>query len=360
MFESGSYKSHPDHATLYEALEVSIQHENNDELHEALATSRKRRRDDQDLPLPPPKDSDRSKKKRQDSDASASKQPPVQNSSAWKTSGTREAPSSSSKQMTASPPPVDDNPVPDDMYLSNLEDTSVAHLPKIKTRPDWLKLKQEIWDPSSTGIANKLGRRSSSKLTLKIDLMNPEGNRVVHDISKPLPLGGPPGIDHGRAERSLVDVAAYDPSAEANCVSAVHALRSFTFPTGLMLLIHQTQDNVVIGETSLSFSLDVVHARVQRIKGDVVSYHLSLSDAMAPLIKPLSAENLVGEASTSGVPVAVAVTSSLSTIFAQNGSIPPMPMLAHDAKLHIEVPSFVVIVFEKEELETTPECPETR
>nr|GEW18384.1 hypothetical protein [Tanacetum cinerariifolium] len=39
MFESGSYKSHPDHATLYEALEVSMQHENNNELHEALATS---------------------------------------------------------------------------------------------------------------------------------------------------------------------------------------------------------------------------------------------------------------------------------------------------------------------------------
>ncbi|GJW56740.1 hypothetical protein Tco_0103471 [Tanacetum coccineum] len=30
-------------------------------------------------------------------------------------------------------------------------------------------------------------------LTDQIDLMNPKGNRVVHDISKPLPLGGPPG-----------------------------------------------------------------------------------------------------------------------------------------------------------------------
>ncbi|GJR71418.1 hypothetical protein Tco_0083783 [Tanacetum coccineum] len=28
-------------------------------------------------------------------------------------------------------------------------------------------------------------------LTYQIDLMNPEGNRVVHDINKPLPLGGP-------------------------------------------------------------------------------------------------------------------------------------------------------------------------
>ncbi|GJZ50474.1 hypothetical protein Tco_0604664 [Tanacetum coccineum] len=30
-------------------------------------------------------------------------------------------------------------------------------------------------------------------LTDQIDLMNPEGNWVMHDISKPLPLGGPPG-----------------------------------------------------------------------------------------------------------------------------------------------------------------------
>nr|GEU90819.1 hypothetical protein [Tanacetum cinerariifolium] len=72
MFESGSYRSHPDHSALYEALEVSMQRDNSEELHEALVTSRKRRRDDQDPPPPPPKDSDRSKKMH-DSDAFASK-----------------------------------------------------------------------------------------------------------------------------------------------------------------------------------------------------------------------------------------------------------------------------------------------
>ncbi|GKF46245.1 hypothetical protein Tco_0136047, partial [Tanacetum coccineum] len=39
----------------------------------------------------------------------------------------------------ASPPPVDDNPIPNNMYLSDSEDTGAAHLLKIKTRPDWLK-----------------------------------------------------------------------------------------------------------------------------------------------------------------------------------------------------------------------------
>ncbi|GJU51233.1 hypothetical protein Tco_1220788 [Tanacetum coccineum] len=242
MFESGSYRSRPDHAALYEALEVSVQRENDDELHETLAQTRKRRRDDQDPPLPPPKDSNRSKKKRQDSDASASKQPP----------------------------PVDDVPIPDDVYLSDSEDAGAAHLLKIKTRPDWLKplpeeealktpkpdwviplidlpetennwadaLAKTYKDPKeykllwktrdmgsfikwyckqigksklvkadSEGLAYKLVKPFHKNsislqfqmeechllLTDQINLMNPEGNRVMHDISKPLPLGGPPG-----------------------------------------------------------------------------------------------------------------------------------------------------------------------
>ncbi|GJY20335.1 hypothetical protein Tco_0392901 [Tanacetum coccineum] len=144
---------------------------------------------------------------------------------------------------------VDDVPIPDDVHLSDLEDTGVAHLLKIKTRPDWLKpipeeeeetpethkpdwvippndlpktennwvdalaqiykdleeykLLQKTRDigPSLSGIADRLGSQSSSKLIWKcyllltdhIDLVNPEGNRVVPDVSKPLPLGGPPG-----------------------------------------------------------------------------------------------------------------------------------------------------------------------
>ncbi|GJX47592.1 hypothetical protein Tco_0272782, partial [Tanacetum coccineum] len=74
-----------------------------------LTKSRKRRRDDQDPPPPPPKDSDQSKKK------------------------------SSTKQKLASPPPINDDPIPEDMHLSELEDAGVAHLPKIKTKLDWLK-----------------------------------------------------------------------------------------------------------------------------------------------------------------------------------------------------------------------------
>ncbi|GJU57500.1 hypothetical protein Tco_1235266 [Tanacetum coccineum] len=73
MFESNSYISHLDHTALYEALEVPVQRENNDELHATLTKSRKRRCDDQDPHLPPPKEFDQSKKKKHDSDIPASK-----------------------------------------------------------------------------------------------------------------------------------------------------------------------------------------------------------------------------------------------------------------------------------------------
>ncbi|GJQ97058.1 hypothetical protein Tco_0008197 [Tanacetum coccineum] len=135
-----------------------------------------------------------------------------------------------------------------------------------------------------------------------------------------------------KAGRGLVEVAAYNPAVKANYVAVVNALRPAVespkanqlqpSPEQLMLPIHRPEDQVVIGETSLSFSLDVIHARVQRIRGDVAAHRLSLYDAMVPLIEPLSAKNLTGETSTSRVPT-TATTTALSTTFIQSSSIPP-------------------------------------
>ncbi|GKF97617.1 hypothetical protein Tco_0293438, partial [Tanacetum coccineum] len=113
MFESGLYKSLLEYVALYEALEASMERELRDEFLAKKDKSRKRQRDDQDPPPPP--DLDLNKKKRHDSGASGSSQPPAPESSAWKTTDTREAP------------------------LSNSLDTDYAHLPKIKQSPEWLK-----------------------------------------------------------------------------------------------------------------------------------------------------------------------------------------------------------------------------
>nr|GEV33490.1 integrase, catalytic region, zinc finger, CCHC-type, peptidase aspartic, catalytic [Tanacetum cinerariifolium] len=88
MFESDSYKSVPEHITLYEALEASMER-----------------------------------------------------SSAWKKSDTRDAPLSSSKQQSDphTKKPVKDLPMPEIANISDSEDTDTAHLPKTKQRPEWFK-----------------------------------------------------------------------------------------------------------------------------------------------------------------------------------------------------------------------------
>ncbi|GJY76031.1 hypothetical protein Tco_0481147 [Tanacetum coccineum] len=62
MYESGSYRTHPEHVAFYEALEASMERANRDEFLAEKDKSRKRRRDDQDPPPPLP-DSDLSKRK---------------------------------------------------------------------------------------------------------------------------------------------------------------------------------------------------------------------------------------------------------------------------------------------------------
>ncbi|GKB20492.1 hypothetical protein Tco_0854415 [Tanacetum coccineum] len=109
MFESGTYKSLPEHIALYETLKASMSRAQRDEFLAEKEKSRKRRRDDQDLPPPLP-DSDLGKRRRHDTGASGSSQPPAPQSPAWKKSDTRDALSSSSKPKWLKPIPDDERP----------------------------------------------------------------------------------------------------------------------------------------------------------------------------------------------------------------------------------------------------------
>ncbi|GKD63672.1 hypothetical protein Tco_1305780, partial [Tanacetum coccineum] len=73
MFESGTYKSLPEHIALYKALEASIAQAQRDEFLAEKDKSHKRCRDDQDPPPLP--DSDLSKRRRHDTGAYGSSQP---------------------------------------------------------------------------------------------------------------------------------------------------------------------------------------------------------------------------------------------------------------------------------------------
>ncbi|GJQ91330.1 hypothetical protein Tco_0002469 [Tanacetum coccineum] len=179
------------------------------------------------------------------------------------------------------------------------------------------------------------------------------GGAIGHFVDKGMQDGLAAVIDHGKAGRGLVDVATYNPSAEANYIFVVTALRAVDFlvlaqlesqkdasmadimgllhlegptaeasetnrlqpsPEQLMLPIHRPKDQVVIRETSLSFSLDVVPT--------------------------------------------MATTTALSTTFIRTRSVLPISLADYEvlgAGPSTEVPSPPKIVFEKEELETTPE-----
>nr|GEX02257.1 hypothetical protein [Tanacetum cinerariifolium] len=87
-------------------------------------------------------------------------------------------------------------------------------------------------------------------------------------------------VGHGKAGRDLLLIKAYDPS--------------------------------------------VVHSRVQRVKGEIIEKHLSLTDVMAPLAKPLSSRSLIGEPSTSASPVTTKLITTLSTTLAYSDVIPTL------------------------------------
>ncbi|GJY89893.1 hypothetical protein Tco_0505089 [Tanacetum coccineum] len=110
----------------------------------------------------------------------------------------------------------DDVSKQDARHVLDLEDTDNAYIPKrtigqmhtpqrIKfPRRTSFKGRRMILVPSSNGSADEQERRSSTKLiwkmdechkllTNKVDLVNPEGHQILHNIYKPLPLGGPPG-----------------------------------------------------------------------------------------------------------------------------------------------------------------------
>nr|GEU75859.1 ankyrin repeat family protein [Tanacetum cinerariifolium] len=223
------------------------------------------------------------------------------------------------------------------------------------------------------------------RLVLAKCLVSPEylytmGEAIGRDIDKVIQDGLIAGIEHGRAKRSITDVVAFNPFVEGDYVAAINALRDVNFPLlaqleankgssmadimdllllegpaanafeashrqpspeQLMVLIHRLEDQVIIRETPLDFSLEVAHNHVQRVRGDATSRRLSLTDSILPLMEPLSARSLTGEASSSAV-LATAVTTALSTTFSQTDPVPSV-LSTERSKLIPKASSFLII-----------------
>nr|GEY79548.1 hypothetical protein [Tanacetum cinerariifolium] len=228
------------------------------------------------------------------------------------------------------------------------------------------------------------------------------GSAISRAIEKGMQDGVSAGIDYEKAGRGLADIFAYNPATEVDYNSALQRLREVDFPLlaklgshkdasimdimdllrlegplvdapwmsnlqpdveQLILPIHRPKDQVVLGENSLSFALSVAHSRVEKIRENVAAQRSTLMDVWAPLDNPLSAQNLIGEASTFGnVPDIVVATTALSTTFASTSSIPPITTDDYDI-VNVDgqedvmgnVASFPIVEFEKEEMDATLE-----
>ncbi|GKB35036.1 hypothetical protein Tco_0879978 [Tanacetum coccineum] len=139
-------------------------------------------------------------------------------------------------------------------------------------------------------------------------------------IDKGMKTGLVAGIDHGKAEWSLADVAAYDPSMEAKYVSAVLVIYDLDF--NLLSLLESQKD-------------------------------ASIADIMSLL-------HLEGPSAKTSKGVLTTVVATTTLVVADVNSVAPISVTDYgvlDAEPKLEESHSPKVVFEKEELDTIPDHP---
>nr|GEU96163.1 hypothetical protein [Tanacetum cinerariifolium] len=163
---------------------------------------------------------------------------------------------------------------------------------------------------------------------------------------------------------AAVDVAAHNPSAEADYIFALQQLQSVNFSLlsklksnkdasidtvmyilrlenppaeklgltelqpyvdQLMVPIHHSPDKVVVGASALSLALDVSSIHIQKIRENIMNHRSALRDVFVPLAEPFSAVVLTGSEGTSNImPTTADTTTTLSITLAFASTIAPI------------------------------------
>nr|GEW08255.1 hypothetical protein [Tanacetum cinerariifolium] len=162
------------------------------------------------------------------------------------------------------------------------------------------------------------------------------------------------GITHGAGGRTLIDVSAYNPSTEVDYLSALQRLQSVNFSliaelkankdasvemiinllrledalaeklglvksqphvNYLMVHIHHSPDQRVVGASALSLSLDVSSSRVRRIRENIANHVSALRGVFVPLSELLSAMDLEGMEGTFGAAPDTTTALSVTSVF---------------------------------------------
>ncbi|GKE23497.1 hypothetical protein Tco_1435009, partial [Tanacetum coccineum] len=90
----------------------------------------------------------------------------------------------------------------------------------------------------------------------------------------------------------------------------------------LMVLIHHSLDQRVIGASALSLSLDVSSSRVREIKENIANHVSALRDVFVPLSEPLSIVALEG--TSGGSPGTADITTTISIVVASTSIVRPI------------------------------------
>nr|GFA20594.1 hypothetical protein [Tanacetum cinerariifolium] len=240
MWETESYKSHEDHMQLFEALEKSMNRDHSEELAQDLAEACKKKKKSRESPktppgspshqLPPPPPVGPSEALGASGSSQVPPSPPLPSSNnqespskgsaapsssktaasaeyqAWTTTDIRLRPSIS---LTPADLEIDKDMDPDEQaQLSDDEDIGSAYIPKtgdIATFMDWFCKRRGITELKPQDLEGpafeivKVFHPDVIHLQYQMEechklLTNSVNDPILrHNVSKPLPLGGPPG-----------------------------------------------------------------------------------------------------------------------------------------------------------------------
>ncbi|GJY00281.1 hypothetical protein Tco_0357299 [Tanacetum coccineum] len=138
------------------------------------------------------------------------------------------------------------------------------------------------------------------------------GAAIGKAIEKGMQDGLAGWITHGKEGRELTDVAAYNPSAEVDYVSALQQLQDVNF--SLLADLKSNKD-----------------ASVETIKENITNHRSALRDVFVSLAEPLSVTALTGMEGTSNVIHATAeTTTTMSITFASASTIAPISVYDYE------------------------------
>ncbi|GJW45643.1 hypothetical protein Tco_0077289 [Tanacetum coccineum] len=253
------------------------------------------------------------------------------------------------------------------LRVHELETSSAGLQEKVTTYENFIDQLKKFQDEKMKEVNEKFDKLCTDFVEMALHLEDKFYMRLLTTISGPtigkaVEKGTQEGlsvrITHGAKGRKLTDVAAYNPSAEVDYLSALQRLQSVNFTlitelkankdasidtimnllrledtlaerlgltesqphvNQLMVPIHHSPDQHVVGASDFSLSLDVSSSRVWKIKKNIANHVSALRDVFIPLSEPLSAVALEGTEGTSVA--AVDTTTALSIVVASTSTV---------------------------------------